>query len=462
MSKINVWTLNAAEGLLPDPNSLLSNLTYTTESSQRGDDPWVFNWDEIQGGIRKTFDDPSLTYSGSDPVMKFFWTNNNNPHNLMPDTEYFVPIAAKCIGSRFDRTGDFPDLIPVKNFYYSEWKTAFPDGGELYKVFWDMGCGPGKLSKMITKNYTGYYDILKQSGDKHILIGYSQGGLVARYLAWLDEYIFKENLIKGIITIASANFGSPLANPDNRENITDQIIAILIQILVSNESMRNALTGKLQEKINFSDVISALRYLISITPPDQEKDLFGTLVSAFKWLSGLDANDPDCKAISFIDLNIMNIEKNPVSVLASVNKKPLSRIIQGALQNGDNRADDMLSGINGFLSILTPSNIKDMVTETYKSNIMKETTAVITDNTVKDKIASYYVNSNIPTKGHDFVIPSVYEKIDSAGNNFLGNIFNGKTNHITGCKSSFQGGNLIPLRNMLRDMRTKLKNQGML
>lgn len=463
---IKIWTLNAAESLLPNPTTaLIANYNYIGDGGTRSVDPWVFTGGEIEDGLRKPFDNPALNYTGNDPIQKFFWTNNSNPHNLMPDTEYFVPIAAKCIGSRFDRITDFPNLEPIKNYYYGEWKKAYPDiPGVDYKVFWDKGCGPGKLSKMITKNYTGYYDILKQSGDKHILIGYSLGGLVARYLAWLDEYVFKENIIKGIITITGPNFGSPLANPDNRQNITDQIIIILmgivVQLLISKKPLSDALINKLKGIVSFSDVISGLRYLISITPPDQEKELLGKLIAAFKWLSGLDANDPDCKAISFVDLNIMNIEKNPASVLASVNNNTLTKIVHGALLNGDNRIGSLLNSFTGILTILIPSNIIQMVTDNCKNNIMKETTSPINNQMVKDKIASYYSSSDIPALSHDFVIPSVYQKIDNGKDEFLKNSFNPRTNHLTGSKIDFPGGNLIPLRGMLRDMRANLKTQG--
>ncbi|MGC8764864.1 MAG: DUF7379 domain-containing protein [Brevinematia bacterium] len=462
--RIKIWTLNAAEKLLPDPGTLLNNVTYVKPDQARGDDPPVFSWDEIESGNRRNYEDRIDIKNENDSLRKFFLTNNNKPHNLMPDIEYFVPIPAKCIGKLFDQEYKYPSLKPIREYYYEEWKKAFPGIKDVdYKVFWDTGCGPGRLSKMITKNYTGYYDILKSNGNLHILIGYSQGGLVARYLAYLDEYVFKENIIKGIITIASPNSGSPLANPDNCENITDQAISMLLQMLISNPSMRNALTEKLQEKINFSEVISALRFLISITPPEEEKNIYLTLITAFKWLSGLSSNDPDCRAISFFDLNIMNIEKRPESVLARVNKNPLSKVVHGAIINGDSRMDNFLNSFVGIFSMIISQNVKKLLADGYKNKVMKEMTTSITDPDILRKISAYENGEgNIPPKCHDFVVPSVYQKIDNGQNNFLDNFFNPKTNHLSGMELYYQVGNLIPMRSMLRDMRMKLKNLGVI
>ncbi|MCX7821342.1 MAG: hypothetical protein N2258_06670 [Brevinematales bacterium] len=453
--KIKIWTLNAAEKLLPDPKELLQDYTYAGAGGTREVDQAVFGWDEIEAGNRKSYETSVDIKDDEDSVRKYLFKQNDKPHNLMPDAEYFVPIPAKCIGSRFDRVNDFPLLKPIRDYYYSEWQIAFPEIPNVdYKIFWNKN----GLSQMITNKYIGYYDILKSSGNKHILIGYSQGGVVARFLAYLDEYVFKENIIKGIVTIGSPNYGSPLANPDNRENITDEIISLIVKILISNQSMQDSLMKKLKEKISFSDIISLIRYLIEITPENEQT--YPLLITAFKWLSGLNGNDPESKAMSFVDLNIMNIEKNLESVLAKINKLPLNRVIHGSIINGNNKASEMLNSFLGLFSILIPKNIKQIFTDSYKNNFMKETSSPINDTIVLTKIKEYQNGNVIPPKSHDFISPSVYQQIDSSGNRFLGNIFNPYVNHLTGTQKYFQNGNLLPLRRMLKDMRMKLKNAG--
>jgi len=51
---------------------------------------------------------------------------------------------------------------------------------------------------MTTPPGVGYYELLEQHPN-NILIGYSQGGLVARYLAFLDRHVFKKNIITGFL-----------------------------------------------------------------------------------------------------------------------------------------------------------------------------------------------------------------------------------------------------------------------
>ncbi len=284
--------------------------------------------------------------------------------------------------------------------------------------------------------------------------------MVALYLSYLDEYIFKKNIIKGVITIGSPNTGSPLANPDNREIITDEIISILVKILIKNQNMQLNIIKKLQEQINFENVIETLTFLINITPESEK--IYPILITAFKWLSGLNSNAPEAKAMSFIDLNITNIEDKPYSVISLINKNKLKNTIIGSIINGNNKSTDMLNSLLGLFSLLIPNDINKIFTDSYKKVFMKEN-SIVTDQFILKKMTEYKNgDGKIPPECHDFISPSVYQKIENDGTNFLGNVFNPEVNHLTGTQKFFLYGNLIPLRAMLRDMRTKLKTQGVI
>ena len=208
-NKYVIWTLNAAENLI---NEKILNINFDNGKFLCGN--------------------------------RFKYDQNNKkskidlPHNLMPETEYFVPIAAKCLGDRLsdEYINSCKDknvktkLINIIKYFYPIWsqekKRKKYKIGKIYRSFWEIGSGPYRLdpdksSMMLTQNWIGYYDILKEAfiktGRKNVLIGYSQGGLVARYLCWLSEYLFKEDIIEAVITVQSPNFGSPLANSGNAD-----------------------------------------------------------------------------------------------------------------------------------------------------------------------------------------------------------------------------------------------------
>ncbi len=150
--RIKIWTLNAAEKLISDPKELLSEFNYTKKDGARGVDQAVFSWDEIEAGDRKKYEEP-FQVKNENKIKKYLLQQNNKPHNLMPDIEYFIPIPAKCIGSYFDRVKEYPLLEPIRDYYYDLWKISYPTTNLDYKIFWQES----NFSKMTTKNYYGYY-----------------------------------------------------------------------------------------------------------------------------------------------------------------------------------------------------------------------------------------------------------------------------------------------------------------
>ena len=246
------------------------------------------------------------------------------PHNLMyegenPFSEYFVPIPLKCIGKKYttapslDNKGREILNGITQSFEYFKDQTHF-------KSFWDQGHGPLKKIRMVTKDYLGYYEILEKT-KPNVLIGYSQGGLVARYLAFLDEHVFKKKAIAAIITISSPNYGSPLANPFNKESITDGINKLLLTLLSLNERAYSRLNKYVESKIDFEDITQLIDetledlYQKKSNKKKSERDFENMLAAAKKWLSGLENN----ASSAFYDLNIMRFHEDPYSVLNLVN-----------------------------------------------------------------------------------------------------------------------------------------------
>ncbi|HEY4220011.1 MAG TPA: hypothetical protein VGO62_01685 [Myxococcota bacterium] len=147
--------------------------------------------------------------------------------------EYFVPIPVKCIGvpeqvGAAARARGAPvddDALAAFCRDYSEYFTHA--SATFVQRYWDRGFSGAPTSarpprhpvecnevRMHTLAGVGYYEILLawnrragHEGDRHVLLGYSQGGLVARFLAHLDEHVFRADLVRGLVTVQTPNFG---------------------------------------------------------------------------------------------------------------------------------------------------------------------------------------------------------------------------------------------------------------
>ncbi len=456
-----LWTLNAARNLI---NQELAN-------DNLGSDVFVF-------GDRGE-------YNAADS------SNTEVPHNLMPDEEYFVPIAVKCLGSRFSdryiescKDKKIRDrLTGIRKHFYGIWskdeKRKKLKGDGMLRSFWSMGSGPDGLSKMTTKGQQGYYDILKKNydrtGRKNILAGYSLGGLVARYLAWLDEEVFGENIIAGIITVQSSNFGSPLANNDNAEYAVDHFLTILLSLVSMYRNYFPILNKYFNDRVDFRDVRDLLKSIRNDAKKLADEGnnnavwLHEFIVTAIKWTSGLDKTSYDT---AFRDLNIENLDE-PFSVLSSVNEKSLSKIKYGAVVSSFSDFTGIIRSIinemkNGrciiniilnwllkkkfFLGKTFGENFAE-VSEIYRQ-IMTEKKMGL-KNSTGNKIVSLYrtgldkkdgpfsLDKRLPAYSHDFVIPSAYQLIEDNGkDNFLGVFLNERANHNSGKSLEFRAGRI--------------------
>jgi len=360
--------------------------------------------------------------------------------------EYFVPIPLKCIGNLYDSKSTTKAnktmLKEIAEKYHYFPNSTNGNSLQSFTRFWEPR--PNGI-QMFTKDTKGYYEILRETAP-NILIGYSQGGLVARYLAFLDEQVFKENLIHAVITISAPLYGSPLANPKNQNEIIKGMIEFLTTLLTFPETRFRLTVPCLYNQVTYHGILKLLDSLIIDLRENHEKEhLRRTLESTRKWLGGL-SDDIDN---AFSDLNIDTMQDS-FSVLNLVNKYELQRIFHGAIQSANNDltpfVECCLTGIIGFLAkpfvINRHKSDFDAAGKTYKTKVMKEN-SFRPDPVVEQKIGDYVHGMqalNILNFAHDFIIPTVYQVMSSKNNVFVGNCINQNASHISGSDRKFGPG----------------------
>jgi|GEM_PF-4903591 len=442
--KTTLWTLNFAAFLLePEKDEILSLLAENGVSGMFGDRT-QFNRDE--------------------------YPDHEISMNLMPFAEYFVPIVPKCVGSLFDSESN-DELQAVRSYYRNTHRQ------KPYQHFWD--CEPNK-GRMYTRKHRGYYDILRETAP-NILIGYSQGGLVARYLLWLADHVFNEkDVISGIVTLSSPNFGSPLANPDNISSVTFGF-AKLMCILFLPDIATDRIARKIQSQITFEEICSFVKNLhtsllaneIRELVKDQHIETYDSfamsLLEVYNWLGGL-RNDPDT---AFHDLAITELNSD-LSVISSVNTDPPLGKIRGIISSNNSFPDLLfdivedvigrviLHELNNHFSrnkiirdvILAPATAlvngcgrliirnakskKERIEQVINNVIMKERATCQTGSPHIARIISAYESGipsvGIPARAHDFIIPSAYQITAKTDTDPLpeNNVINPRANHLSG------------------------------
>ncbi|MBT9548649.1 MAG: hypothetical protein IV090_24865 [Candidatus Sericytochromatia bacterium] len=421
--KYIIWTLNrASEVLDPHKNQILD----------------IFKQQELDC----EFADKGKLF----PLPKPRDREKVYPHQLMQDTtqdnqEYYIPIPVKCLGKWIDNPppGSNQALLnEIKNAYPyfqnplnpNHWKTYWDQNNFIWNNNADSILAQNL--KMCTPQYQGYYELLDHysqlpgyEGCQHILIGYSQGGLVTRYLAFLDENVFNKDLIAAIFTVASPNYGSPVANTANRDELAEGITGcILAAIGLLTGAKTNMSAQILNMVLNFDPngnfTTAFAQYIENLILAlekgrlqERNSDVLGQimksqdlLMTARKWLTGM---VPTTLKTAFDDFDTANLELSPElkptrphSVLALVNHHPLERIQYGYLVNTDNdffkfvtsqfqipldlaglqneikklnsltlgTLNDKLSGISGLLTTL--NIFAEEITDLYKQKIMNE------------------------------------------------------------------------------------------
>ncbi|MBN2012461.1 hypothetical protein JW960_24240 [candidate division KSB1 bacterium] len=458
--------------------------TYHFWTINRATDLCEGRMDDLFNALRGGFWD-RLFGKGKDITCKTGKRINGDPeYQLMTEgkdfDEYFVPIPLKCLGNKVFKLDEVDDNARqilkgiARNYDYF----SSEDDPEFVK-FWDTSANlkldtiiaePFGKVRMTTPAGMGYYEILEQTPN-NILIAYSQGGLVARYLAFLDEYVFKKNVISAIITISSPNFGSPLANPANADSITDGLRSILLTLLsLYRKDFHNLYDYTM---LNFDALYTAIieAYKDAHESGHEMEEL---LKSAIKWFSGLKGNESS----AFFDLSIGNFDAE-FSVLSLVNAYPLTRIYEGAIISANNNLQDLLYSRFGWLGDLAlkstslvklwGNSIWDNITaasDIYRKQIMTEQLGAHETDPIKLKLADeYHVGHKLPEGiparidafAHDVIIPSVYQALPLT-DRLLGQYVNLRANHNSGKEKGDAAGkeNIKFIKILLNDLKKQI------
>ena len=470
---------------------------------------WLLNraasWDP--GPILNALSQPGRTVVLGDRTASARGTGRNPDHGILmyegsDMDEYFIPIPVKCIGN--------PALLspsPAKAAAFQAIQAFYslqyfaPGASYPWSYFWQNN--PKAVFGDLTMNTAqgwGYYKILQDynaqpgnEGSKHLLIGYSQGGLVARFLAYMDEFLFDNALIHGIVTIESPNFGSPVARTDNAVNVA-QSLSLVLAGFAQLDAASFPVAAKQLRDLSAApaevDMAWLLTFLESALAPfgpasnrtalfKSKQATFRFLSTARKWLSGLDSRMPaqvfSPEESAFRDLNL-SFEDQRGSVLNCVNTSPLERILHAAIAGADNQldqlAEDMLAEftasnfwlhlatclfrnkINAFLH-----GLLGVASAAYTNVMVEQGTAGLPPAGPLPRMLARYQagvpedapgmkmqNGGIGPLAHDFVIPSVYELIENPDSaSFLGNWVNPGANHLSGADPNLAGKQSIDL-----------------
>jgi len=391
-----------------------------------------------------------------------------------PTDEYFVPIPVKCIGARYkDAAAIGGEAGMLLEGIRESYPAFFRDDATLQR-YWSDQEGPLGTVRMSTPSLTGYYDLLPR-GANNVLIGYSQGGLVARYLAFLDEHVFGEGRIAGVITLHAPNHGSPLAHQVKTEAIKDGLMDALLWLLQIDPA-RYAGTRKYLSVISFAaywellhTVFQDQQKAVATETLSAEDPLFKGVRSGLKWLSGL---RPLEFPTAFGDLGANNYD-NPFSVLSLVQRFPLRRIVSGAIVGANGRLGPMAAAMLGnlvgglALSALNPFSLNSAA-ETYAEQVMQDDWAQVpaAGAFLKQYLGDYQTRDGqkIRSMAHDFVVPAVSQVLDHDLRS-VGTAVNPEANHISGSYRSRPGhgnaagdANFQLLLGMLLKMKERLKN----
>jgi hypothetical protein len=446
--KTTIWTLNRAYDLISGPQEF----------------PVKKSAEEVQKELCDLFDNKIQ-----------FGQRPDSGNQLMPGPEYFVPIAPKCIGSLYETSqGRAKELLDNIKAYYEQVAKQSP-----YQTFWDQEMHGYQMQ---TQDYTGYYALLEKTAP-NILIGYSQGGLVSRYLNYLDKNVFQKNVIQGVITISSPNFGSPLANSENIASIIKGFVQIVC-VLLGIKDQR--VEGILMETVTYDDLVDFLKqigqamgqeaHVQKLDAQEQVKNqrLAKWINDLYNWLGGL-RNDPNN---AFFDLNLLRTEPNYsqaasiCSVLAAIqqpldNPNPIAGVLSANMSSKafvyDLFIEVVISALEKHLTSHQPlvemfaaekitiqtgnqkmSDDKFTQIDTiYSQIVMQENHTQPITNPVLQNVLDWHTQGITPpgleAYAHDFIIPSAYQlTLDNEQKITPENSVNPEANHLSGSDLIFE------------------------
>jgi len=463
-------------------------------------------------GSRERFDDPP---QGMKPTADGVLMHEDPLRD-----EYFVPIVVKCVGNPggfFQRVGsamsldgqrlfqqlldDYPDFYrpadpPPDVHWRNYWKT-FPLGG----AGWNLGMlTRAGADENAQDDCLGYYEIVRREAiandEKAVLVGYSQGGLVARFLAWMDEQLMppEQRVIAGVITVQSPNHGSPLAGHGDERLVSVGLLGMLtalagVPIVDANPSthiaVRKLADGMLtlppsqtHYRFGVNAVCAILDYAIvdAVAGGRQDSQLAELLRTARKWLTGL---SPDKVQTAFRDLDPSGLDDDK-TVLGRLTKSPHRELFHGAVIGANSSLEDLILQTRPWYErwpvrkLVAPTRFSNIETAYSKIALNEEANHQYPPGTpLRRQLAHHYARGldgngadpELPGFAHDFVIPSVSEALclfnpPPPGNRFLGNVVNRRATHISGAQPSGRASDVPYVLRMLGDLSQRLSAEG--
>ena len=338
--------------------------------------------------------------------------------------------------------------------------------------------------------HAGLYEIVASEAHAQdrqaVLVGYSQGGLVARFLAWMDEQLFhpKQRAIAGVVLVQSPNHGSPLADTANADNVSAGLLGILVGLAgfpivggadpQTRQAIEALVTGQAPPgspiwRFGVGAICAVLDAAIRDVSP-RRPGRYDLLRTARKWLTGL---SEEKIRTAFDDLDPSGLD-DPRTILGRLTTMPLARTFHGAIVGADTSLDDLvLDGRNCLVRWLVRHLVAKhwftTVEDSYARIAMDETAANVPRGAWHKRIAALYQTGledhtagiALPPFAHDFIIPSVSQALYSlpsppAGDFFLGNKLNARATHISGGNERDRDSDSPLVRKMLADLGKRL------
>ncbi|HEY6911212.1 MAG TPA: hypothetical protein VI356_17670 [Myxococcales bacterium] len=375
--------------------------------------------------------------------------------------EYFMPIPLKCaggLGSDFWKANASPDGLSRLAELGEHLARRFPADRPFDPAGARAAVGPffGDVRMNFQDKSLGYYELLRRTTDatgaQNVLIGYSQGGTVARYLAFLDEHVVKpeRRCIHAVITVQSPNRGSPVAAKAKEADVGRAMLGILLALSgwIPKDDFRASevwsfLTRQQQRNTLVAFVNGLLDAELRTWPEsEQNRRLRETWISARKWASGLSGLED----LAFWDLDPARMAEAG-SVLHAIATWPLRTIQHGAVIGTDNGihnlVDAAIHGSAWYIPIAAGA-VEDKVRQyvgqaedIYNNDAMSFPPG--TAGTVADEYLQgidpgrYKLDGALPKGAHDFVIPSASQLLVPADSPcHIGNLVNPKASHLSG------------------------------
>jgi hypothetical protein len=426
-----------------------------------------------------------------------------------PFDEYFVPIPVKSLGLPHQKCDYWDTLIqPEKRADFElilnpSVNACFGlDGGHRY---WDEGhklrarrrsrIQVPDLSQMFgdvrintkKKDAVGYYEILQAAKAEHgpnVLVGYSQGGLVANYLAYIDEHLVKpeHRCIAGVISVHGPLRGSTLGMHEIEHAVLKSLVEAvrpalgipwLISWLLPTDVRDLCMPLFEKDQIDIDDVDEVIDLFYFKTSSEKHREILRT---ARKWLSGL-ASAAD---LAFVDIDPLTISRRG-TVLHSLIGHPLVDTWRGTVNGACFELKPFIRGavgerlgwlspLEGVLMFLLRKRIAraQEVIRTKTFDMMPNSLQADPPELVQlhEDWASELLPEQwgfgdefVPARAHDFVIPTASQLLMprlTAGEKFLGSRVNPNSTHLSGATDLGKDSDFVRVKNMLLDMGNKV------